>query len=533
MNLNNSQIYNLRSNGVAHGDVFTRHEVVAFMLDMVDYTPDRDLSETTIVEPSCGTGEFLYEIIARLQKSSMRFGFDFNNAFHKCVCAYDIDLRKIQLCTNKIKKLFPQLSSIEKRIRCNDFLLTELSPVDIVIGNPPYIRYEEIPIDKRELYKSIFRTFHYRADIYILFFEKTLRMLKSEGKHCFICANRWMKNQYGKKLRNMIASNFRLCSIIDIERADAFQEEVLAYPAITLIKNFQPNDSFYISSANSISELYELQFSALPSPSGEDWSTCFSNEDHIEGLTTIERQGFKIGIGVATGADSIFVSPSLYGTVENEVLLPAINARNLSGDTFSWDGRYLLNPYRKDGSLICLNDYPLTKAYLECYYDKLSKRHKAAKNPTRWYATIDPIKTSLLHQPKILLPDISGNKYIFVDKGLYYPQHNLYYITGRDERSLRLLAAILMSETSRTQLDKMTNHMNGGYARWQSQYLKKLRVPRISSISPNMASDLLEAYENWNFESINRITDQIVRTQQCINVEAQKTPKQLSFVFDF
>ena len=63
MNLNNSQIYNLRSNGVAHGDVFTRHEVVAFMLDMVDYTPDRNLSETTIVEPSCGTGEFVYEII--------------------------------------------------------------------------------------------------------------------------------------------------------------------------------------------------------------------------------------------------------------------------------------------------------------------------------------------------------------------------------------------------------------------------------------------------------------------------------------
>lgn len=75
--------------------------------------------------------------------------------------------------------------------------------------------------------------------------------------------------------------------------------------------------------------------------------------------------------------------------------------------------------------------------------------------------------------------------------------------------------------------------MNGGYARWQSQYLKKLRVPRISSISPNMASDLLEAYENWNFESINQITDQIIRTQQSINMEVQKTPKQLSFVFDF
>lgn len=532
MNSSSSHMYNLRSSGVAHGDVFTRHEVVAYMLDSVDYIPEKDLSEVTILEPSCGNGEFVVEILSRLYKSSLRYGFDFNGAFHRCLSAYDIDPCKIFDCISRIKDIYPQLTTPEERFKCEDFLLSETKSTDVVVGNPPYIRYEEIPVDKRNLYKSMFRTFHYRPDIYVLFFEKTLRMLKPRAKHCFICANRWMKNQYGKKLRDMVASGFRLCRVIDVEHAGAFQEDVLAYPAITLIKRLPPTAIFETASTSSISKLSSLHFSEHPSPSGDDWTSSFSDEDELSHLIPIESQGFKIGIGVATGADSVFVSPSLYGNVESDVLLPAINARNLTGDTFSWDGRYLLNPYREDGSLIRLDDYPLTKAYLESHYEKLSKRHKAAKNPSRWYATIDPIKPSLFRQPKVLLPDISGNTYIFVDNGQYYPQHNLYYITGRGERPLRILAAILMSDHIRSQLDSMTNHMNGGYARWQSQYLRKLRIPRVSSISTDMASDLLEAYGNRDYKSINRLTDEIVRTQLCCNQALYSTPKQLAFAFN-
>ena len=532
MNSNNSHIYGLRSNGVAHGDVFTRHEVVAYMLDLVEYTPNRNLSNIRITEPSCGNGEFVIEILTRLHESSRRFGFDFNKTFHNCLSAYDIDSTKIFDCIRRIKEQFPQLSSPEDRIICGDFLLTETETADVVIGNPPYIRYEEIPVEKRNIYKSMFPTFHYRADIYVLFFEKTLRMLSTGGKHCFICSNRWMKNQYGKKLRYMVASVYRLSLIVDMEHADAFQEEVLAYPAITLINNLPPASTFLTASAESISDLSTLRYSEHSSPSSDDWSSSFSNEDELLHLTPIERQGFKIGVGVATGADSIFVSSSLCGTVEKEILLPAINARNLSGDTFSWDGRYIINPYREDGSLIRLDDYPLAKTYLESHYDKLSKRHKASKNPSRWYATIDPIKPSLLCQPKILLPDISGNTYVFVDKGKYYPQHNLYYITGRDERSLRLLAAILMSDTIRLQLDRMSNHMNGGYARWQSQYLRRLRIPRLSSISPELASSLLDAYDRSDKPSINRLTYEIVRSLSNSKM-VRSTPKQLSLAFDY
>lgn len=153
-----SGIYNLRSNGSTHGDVFTRREVVAYMLDSVGYTPENNLSRISILEPSCGNGEFIVEILKRLEDSSLRFGFDLNLAFRQCVLAYEIDSQKVDECIQRVKANFPSLQGIENRIVCADFLLANDTPVDIVVGNPPYIRYEEIPLNKRELYKSIFYT---------------------------------------------------------------------------------------------------------------------------------------------------------------------------------------------------------------------------------------------------------------------------------------------------------------------------------------------------------------------------------------
>ena len=80
----------------------------------------------------------------------------------------------------------------------------------------------------------------------------------------------------------------------------------------------------------------------------------------------------------------------------------------------------------------------------------------------------------LQKQAKILLPDMSGNSYIFVDDGEFYPLHNIYYITGDSNIKLYILAAILMSDFAKNQLAAITNKMNGGFLRWQSQYLKKI-----------------------------------------------------------
>ena len=101
------------------------------------------IKHRTIMEPSCGEGEFIIEIIRRLKQSSLTFGFNLNEAYHKSVFASDIDAVKIAVCTNRIKTEFPEIIHPEQNLFVEDYLLSSHKPVDIIMGNPPYIRYEE------------------------------------------------------------------------------------------------------------------------------------------------------------------------------------------------------------------------------------------------------------------------------------------------------------------------------------------------------------------------------------------------------
>lgn len=329
-------------------------------------------------------------------------------------------------------------------------------------------------------------------------------MLAKNGKHCFICSNRWLKNEYGKKLRQLIAQKYALEAIIDLEQSDVFQEEVLAYPSITIIRACKSSETFSYIKTDNINELNKQRFSKRYMPTDNDWTSAFSAISTDKSFKTIEELGFKIGIGAATGADAIFVSCELPEKVEKELLLPSINARDLRGDQFNWHGEYLLNPYNFDGSLVDLTKYPLAYAYLKQHKERLSDRYVARKSPSKWYKTIDRINPSLLSQPKILLPDMSGNTFVFVDDGFFYPLHNIYYITGRSSVQLRLLAAFLMSDFVRCQLSAVTNAMNGGFSRWQSQYLRKLRIPDIDTIPSDEVQLLLYHYENREISLINK-----------------------------
>ncbi|MBR1546812.1 MAG: N-6 DNA methylase [Prevotella sp.] len=499
-------LYGERSSGGGHGDVPTAVEVVRYMLDMVGYSADKNLSDTMILEPSCGEGEFIVEIALRLMESARRYGFDAQTAFVRCVYGYDIVEGKINRCRQRLITL--GLDPAEAHICVGDFLSAHVPEVDIVVGNPPYVRYENIPANLLNYIKKTFPTFHYRADLYIPFFEKSLRALKPGGRHCFICANRWLKNEYGRNLRKFVVRCFRLETIINMERADAFQEGVLAYPAITLISNNAHSQSFNYAEVEQVAELVNLHLAERTAPENEDWTDAFIQIDHSQ-LYTIEELGFKIGIGVATGADNIFISSELPNLVESELLLPALNAKDLRGDTMCWHQEYLLNPYTPSGELISLSSYPKTARYLESHRERLVNRHIARKNMSKWYKTIDSIKPQLKSDAKILLPDMSGNRYVFVDEGQFYPLHNLYYITGHSVRKLKMLSAILMSDIIRRQISSLTNNMNGGYPRWQSQYLRKLRVPYFVAVDDELESELIHSYDEKDYVGVNRLVSML------------------------
>lgn len=504
------ELYGERRNGGVHGDVFTSPEMVRFMLDLAGYTSNRDLSRVTVLEPSFGSGEFLMEIMNRVKSSALKYGFDPGEVLSRNLYACEIDEVKYKDCIQRLTSETVGFRPVH--FKNEDFLLCYFEKdVDLIVGNPPYVRYENIPEKSRNVYKERFSCFHYRCDLYVLFYEHSLGMLKSNGRHCFICSNRWLRNEYGRKLRSLIANSYRLEYIIDVENLDVFKESVLAYPAVTLITNKGSQQPTRVTAIDNKAALkLPLSYKERSLERSENWDALFLDAS-TDGMTTLEEQGFRIGIGVATGADGIFISDRFCDSekIEPQLLLPIVNARDLTGNEFRWNGRFLLNPYLPSGELIELDSFPNAKRYLESKRSDLEKRH-IVKNKRVWYALIDKIKPALKSKPKILLPDITGNDIIFVDDGHFYPAHNIYYVEGKSKEELTVLAAILMSDFVKSQIMTISNKMNGGLPRWQSRSIRKLRLPKLDGLSVEEKIQITKAYYDGDIPHINVLVDGIV-----------------------
>ncbi len=494
------------------------------MLDLCNYRSQENLEGIRVIEPAAGEGAFAIEIVKRLRESSENHGFCFEKSLENLVFC-EIEKENIHVLRAKVAlSLGVDFSSLPlSMFICGDFLTSDFAKCDIVIGNPPYVRHEKIPEASRTLYKRYFKTFTHRSDLYIPFFEKGLGLLKQTGQMVYICSNRWMKSQYGVNLRTLIASQYHLKYIIDLEDVDAFEESVLAYAAITSISASENPEKSSFYKLRSLSDLINFSLEQPPSQrlnlTTKNWFAIeYADIGIARKLTSIVEQGFKIGIGVATGRDGVFIGKHLINEVESELLLPIITSKGLAADKIEWQGKYLLNPFAPNGTLIDLQEYPKASQYLRKHFASLSSRHVAKKNPKNWFRTIDRIYPELHKRHKILLPDITGRRFLHIDQGNFYPHHNLYYISGRDTLSLEVLAAILMSDFVRAQLIHVGNVMNGGYPRWQSQNIRKLRIPYLDAITDSDKTKLVLAYRKNSLSEINEIINaeriiEFVRTE--------------------
>ena len=527
-------IYGLRSNGNQHGTVLTRREVVNFMLDVLDYSSSKDLSNLKVLDPSGGEGVFIVHCIERLSKSAEKYNFNFDESF-KQLLVIDFDPEKTKIIKNNIRNKLKELGRLhevnnpDKIVRNEDFLVGSFDKFDVIVGNPPYVRHENIPTDKKKIYREIFSTFRHRSDLYIAFYEKGLNILTNEGRLCYICSNRWMKNKYGEKLKQFITSNYNIPLIINLEEANPFEEKVYGYASITLINNYDFNKMLHYYECDDVKHLIDIsmhflkniayrtekiKYTILQKPKDSEW---FFNKSQFgisdEHYTSIEDQGFKIGIGVATGADAVFMGDNLDKSIEKSLLIPIISTKNLKNGDIKWDNNYLLNPYENgSNNLIDLDKYPKAKKYILNHESILRKRYVAKKHPEKWFKTIDNINMNILNKPKLLLNDISQNKFIALEMGNYYPHHNLYYITGNNVDDLKIIGAFLMSDFIKSQLQYISNLMHGGYVRWQSQNLRKLFIPKISKLTIQQKEILEKAFDRKNIMNINKIVNDFLIT---------------------
>src|SRR4051794_23121852 len=240
----------------AKGVVYTKRWVVELLLDLAGYRAENNLVDALAVEPAAGEGAFLTPMIERLLDSCRRLKKPLS-ACRESLIAYELDEesagRARALATAILTKHGVKLTQAEDLagswVRTGDYLFEAMNTeADFVIGNPPYVRLEDIPAETAMFYREAYPTMRGRADLYVAFFEAALRQLREGGVCAFICADRWMRNQYGAELREVVTADYSVEVIIEMHNADAFQEEVDAYPAITVIRR-QTQGSAVVASA--------------------------------------------------------------------------------------------------------------------------------------------------------------------------------------------------------------------------------------------------------------------------------------------
>lgn len=519
----------------SRGAVFTRREVVDFILDLTGYAADQPLHQKRLLEPSFGGGAFLLPIIERLLSAwrAARTNGSALDELGDAIRSFELHYDTFRSTYAAVVALLERKGVVAKTATAlagrwlyqGDFLLAPLKgEFDFVVGNPPYVRQELIPAPLLAEYRSRYQTMYDRADIYIPFIERSLSVLSNGGSLGFICADRWMKNRYGGPLRRLVAERFHLKVYVDMVDTPAFHSDVIAYPAITIISREAPGATRIahrpIIDRTTLAILAGLlRAQTLPKEAGpvlelarvpndaEPWLLESSDQMALirrleSDFPLLEEVDCKVGIGVATGADKAFIGDFDALDVEPDRKLPLVTTKDIMSGEIKWRGQGVINPFSESGGLVDLDEYPRLRLYVEARREVIAGRHCAKKAPANWYRTIDRITPALAARPKLLIPDIKGEAHIVFEGGELYPHHNLYYVTS-DDWDLRALQAVLLSAVTRLFVATYSTKMWGGFLRFQAQYLRRIRIPRWTDVSEPLRRELAEAAIKRDVQACN------------------------------
>lgn len=351
------------------------------------------------------------------------------------------------------------------RVVVGDFLEMEgLGFFDYVISNPPYVRYEEIDRSVRERLRGRFVAAVGRFDLYMVFMERGLEVLRPGGRAVFVTPEKYMYVLSGVGLRRLL-ERYR----VEVELVDegAFGG-VLAYPAVTVVDKVPGSGPIRVVLRDGSVVYVERR-------GGASWLW--------RGVSSGPRLGdvaLRVSAGVATGRDDVFVLPRwavprglegfVYPTVGGAELSrfkpgEALEPRRLT--------HVMVVPYGRDGRLLP-EDSPVVR-FLARWRRVLEERYAVKVEGKPWYAFHEDPPMDMLLRPKILWRDIAKEPAFYADlEGSIVPRHSVYYLVPRDPSAIPELLEFLNSERAREWIRAHVQRAANGYLRLQSHVLKML-----------------------------------------------------------
>lgn len=415
----------------------------------------------------------------------------------------------------------------EERARVNAFDWRAAFPevfaqggFDAVIGNPPYVRQETLGIQK-EYFQKHYKTYAGTADLYTYFIEKGVNLLRPGGYFSYIVANKWMRANYGKPLRQWLKQQ-EIEEIVDFGDLPVF-ERATTYPCVLSVRSGKKqSDNFTAVNVKTLDfqdlqvHVNENEFSVQKSRlSDEGWALADGQVAAL--LEKIKSKGIPLGEyvkgkiyrGILTGLNEAFVIDRQ--TRERfinedpkceELIVPFLAGRDIKRYEQPKSDKFLIlipkgwtrqnSNNARDSWGWFKQNYPSMAAHLGLFEKKAQQRQDKGEY---WWELRACDYYDEFKKPKIMLPDISfrGN-FLFDQDGKYFSVNTTYIIPVCDLYLLGLLNSKLISYYYR----QISSSYRGGYLRFIFQYLVSIPIPQFDSpssdnINPKKnISDLVE-----------------------------------------
>ena len=376
---------------------------------------------------------------------------------------------------------------------------------DCVIGNPPYIQLQKMGADADALQKMNYETYERTGDIYCLFYEMGMKLLKPGALLSFITSNKWMRAGYGEPLRKYFSEKQDVISLIDFAGYKVFDSATVDVNILTAVTRTPfgctnacsiNKDEFDITKLSDYMQTHSqtIKFGA------EAWSILsdieLSIKNKIEAVgTPLKDWNVDIFRGVLTGYNDAFIISSekreeiLANCIDESerqrtaaIIRPILRGRDIKRYGYSWSGLWLINTHngtREGLERIHIEDYPSVKEHLDNYWLSIEKRADKGDTPynLRNCAYLDEFS-----KPKIVWAELSrtGNSFAYSEDGAMVL--NTCYILSfndndRHERELNTLLGFLNSKIALFYLDIISSKLDETGWRWLKQFVEQIPVP--------------------------------------------------------
>jgi SAM-dependent methyltransferase len=226
------------------------------LLDRAGYTTDKPLSSLCALDPGCGDGVIVGEMVRRMvQAAGGRAGVTVDGLL-PAIRAIELDAARLARTRRRLLEILSEAGFDQRDAHrlvatwCvhGDLLGDGLDgPFDVIAGNPPYLSYAHTPEAVRRELRARFKCYRGRADLYVACIERCLDLLGPDGRLAAITPNRWLKREYGRPLQELVQLRFSLDLLIDAETAELFEQPVQAYPVIAVIRRGSPARTVNVS----------------------------------------------------------------------------------------------------------------------------------------------------------------------------------------------------------------------------------------------------------------------------------------------